>query len=98
MKKKTGPNPAKKEVRLSCLKVTIVEFVKKKKKKIGSIYPWKKVLDSSVLRKKFSGPGNIPAPPCLFNGRSLRPVGRIVGPMPMGQWYERSRRTRPNGR
>ena len=29
-KKKTGPNPAIKNVRLNCLKVTIAEFVKKK--------------------------------------------------------------------
>ena len=50
----TGPNPAiKKKVRLNCLKVTIVEFVKKKKRILAPYTPEKKFRLQCVAKKIF---------------------------------------------
>ena len=52
-----------------CLKVTIVEFVKKKKKKAP--YTSEKVSRLQCVAKKIFRPKEKSHPPCLFNGRSL---------------------------
>ena len=67
-KKRTGPNPAIKKIRLSCLKFTIVEFVKKKKKKLLALYnPEKKNFSGPVCCQKYSpAQGKITPPPAYL--------------------------------
>ena len=61
--KKTGPDPAKKRIRLSCLKVTIVAFVKKKK--IWLHIPLKKNSRFQCVPKKIFRPKE-KSPPLLI--------------------------------
>ena len=56
------------KVRLNCLKVTIVELVKKKK---WHNIPLKKISQLQCVAKNIFRPKEIP-PPCLFNAHSLR--------------------------
>ena len=72
-KKKMVPIPLKKKrVWLSCLKVTIVELVKKI---LAPYTPEKNFSDPVCCEKNFPAQGKIP-PPYLFNGCSLKTAHR----------------------
>ena len=65
--KQTRPNSAKKNARLSCLKVTIVEFVKKKRRRNWLHIPLKKNSRlQCVANKNFPAEGKIPTPPPAY--------------------------------